>query len=954
MVIGTKEFLDLVLPPLEDNEVYFALGISNTGAIKTSAANSTDELIQCGQTFDTASLNAFFALAKFTDATQGRKAANASSLKSLFLDIDCGEGKPYATAEDGLIALKQFCKNCKLPKPTIIKSGRGLHVYWAFETPLERRIWKNYAEALNKLCKNNNLEIDPSVTTDAARVLRLPGTRHLKVISNPLSVDILMLGQTLTKDELDTHFAPEEDALAVLKNNKYRHRTDAMTRALAGSSEYYFKNIFVKSLQGKGCNQIKYIYEHQADISEPLWRGGLSIAYNCEDREKAIHKISNKHPEYSAEATQRKAEMTEGKPYSCDKFREINPELCEGCSFKFSNPIKLGREVVAAEEEVEVQGALADTDAEVINTYKIPRYPEPYFRGKNGGIFGTFTDKDGEEYHDVIYPHDFYAVSRMVDPDMGEGMLVRLHLPRDGVREFIIPVSVIQAKDRLMNLTGSKGILILGKKQEKFMDYLKAWLDHLQATMPAANARTQFGWTKGNQSFVVGDCEYTAEEVRYNPPSTPTAPVMPYFDKKGNLDEWKKIINAYGRPGMEYRAFAFFVGFGSILTPFLQDSLKGFVVNLVNRKSGTGKTTILRAINSIYGDPDALLLNTKDTQNFREQRLGIMQNLAVTMDEITDLDNEYASSFIYNITSGKGKGRLQGQVNAERTNHTTWALGCVTSANQTLMDKLLAIKAFPEAELQRILEISVPVEDQEEANWARAHFAKLKQHHGVAIEPYIKYVIKEVPHIPDLLSGIQARIDKDAHAKGTERFWTGIATLVIGGAILSKRAGLHDIDVDAVYKYAIELIKGARQRSRESLFDVTEYLGSFLQRHYHETLVINGKKDVRNGLDFAPIREPRGALLVRYEPDTKMLFVSVQAFRKDCSQQKINYDEALQPYKESGALVKVSNKRMTAGTVASTQAPDRALWFDTTKLDFFSEEAVINERDESTAPHTLG
>ncbi|MEY4379835.1 MAG: hypothetical protein RLZZ378_238, partial [Actinomycetota bacterium] len=54
-------------------------------------------------------------------------------------------------------------------------------------------------------------------------------------------------------------------------------------------------------------------------------------------------------------------------------------------------------------------------------------------------------------------------------------------------------------------------------------------------------------------------------------------------------------------------------------------------------ESGSGKTTILQAINSIYGRPKELLLSPKDTYNVRMQRLGIMQNFAVTMDEITNM-----------------------------------------------------------------------------------------------------------------------------------------------------------------------------------------------------------------------------------------------------------------------------------------------------------------------------
>jgi len=38
----------------------------------------------------------------------------------------------------------------------------------------------------------------------------------------------------------------------------------------------------------------------------------------------------------------------------------------------------------------------------------------------------------------------------------------------------------------------------------------------------------------------------------------------------------------------------------------------------------------------------------------------------------------------------------------------------------------------------------------------------------------------------------------------------------------------------------------------------------------------------------------------------------------------------------------IKKKRMTAGTVANTQAPVNALCFDTTKLDFFKESVLLD------------
>ena len=68
-----------------------------------------------------------------------------------------------------------------------------------------------------------------------------------------------------------------------------------------------------------------------------------------------------------------------------------------------------------------------------------------------------------------MYPYDFYVVKRMHDPDLGETLLLRLHLPKDGVREFIMPLSAAVSKEKFVNAISFHGITALGRKQELLM-----------------------------------------------------------------------------------------------------------------------------------------------------------------------------------------------------------------------------------------------------------------------------------------------------------------------------------------------------------------------------------------------------------------------------------------------------------------------------------------------------
>lgn len=124
-------------------------------------------------------------------STDTRKAVNAKDVKSIFIDVDCGEGKAYPNKKTAFNALLVFCKNIKLPEPSlIINSGWGLHVYWCFERPISKDCWKNISNKLKGLAVENDFRIDKSVMADPARIMRVPGSFNLKVTDNPKPVKI--------------------------------------------------------------------------------------------------------------------------------------------------------------------------------------------------------------------------------------------------------------------------------------------------------------------------------------------------------------------------------------------------------------------------------------------------------------------------------------------------------------------------------------------------------------------------------------------------------------------------------------------------------------------------------------------------------------------------------------------------------------------------------------------
>jgi len=949
-MVSKTEFLSLVLPPTGQ---YCVVGLGADKKPKQVFVESIDEVSDYADAMVHKGYDAYFALANF-QSDEGRTVANAKELNSFFIDIDCGANKAYADQTEGIEALQKFLASTDFTKPTVIvNSGRGLHAYWVLEQPITREEWKPIAERFKALCQEHKFEADPAVTADVARILRIPETLNFKDPDNPLPTKVLKAGKRVSLSAFSEKL-PVIDLLDIPGKKPFTRQMDPMTLALMGNYQSKFKTILIKSINGEGCEQIANAFRNQDLLEEPLWRAALSIANACVDGSVGIHKISEQHPEYSANRTIKKANETKG-PYTCATFKTLNPSACEGCTLKVTSPIQIGREIVEAAEEDNVVTQVEEVTKEEI-TYNIPTYPFPYFRGKVGGVYRRADPNKEDDKDELIYPYDMYVVKRIHDPDDGETLLLRLHLPKDGVREFILPLTSALSKEKFINAVAQQGVAILGKRQDLLMSYVTRWVEELQAMGKSEIARKQFGWLEDNSAFIIGDREICADgRVLYSPPTSVTVPIIPAMKSRGDFHTWRDIINAYGRPNMEQRAFALFMGFGGPLMKFVGEGmLDGFLLNLVSQKGGSGKTTLLHAINSIYGSPKPLLLSYKDTHNHRMQRMGTMQSLTPTIDELTNLEPKAMSSLVYDITSGKGKNRMSAKANVERTNVTTWQIPVVSSSNRRVKDALLTTKSFPEPELLRILEDEILPDPDNDPTWSKAHFGRLMSNYGHAIDPFIKYVATNLPTVIELLGRVNRKLDRAANITNTERFWSAGIAIDLTGGIIAHNLGLHNIPIEPVFQHAINLVNNTRTKNNEEFSHVADYLGGFLQRHYQDILVINGKTHSRTGLEQAPIREPRGKVVVRYEPDTKLLFVVNKEWRDDCAKSFIGYEDTLNPYRKSKAFTGLKKKRMLAGTAMGASDGVMALTFDTSKLDFFAEDAIVNADLKPEGGDTLG
>lgn len=870
-----------------------------------ATAQDIDEYMESGW-------NVYYSTAGF-GANNKADSDNAVCKKELYVDIDCGQDKPYTTKEEGILALRSFLSAVGLPKPTLVDSGNGIHAHWYFQNAVPVHEWKTVAESLKEKCIKEGFKVDGACTADVVRVLRVPGTinfrgNHNTALLTPIKFyDFAVLREVIGESEAAAEASLLSKARQVTK--ALGNNMSEIAKLIASNKSSKFQIIWDKSVSGNGCAQIKYAIENVDTLPEPLWRAALSNAQYCEDRDWAIHEISKDHPNYTAEETERKAAETKG-PYTCNTYEKLDMgSLCSGCKFKgkITAPIQLGNEVVAAPKE---------ENAVVINETKFDiTYPSPYFRGKNGGVYMyKLNDETGERIDECIYPHDLYTYKRMRDPVLGDVLCFRHHLPRGDVREFVIPQSEFSSRDKFRDSMNREGVVVYNVGQLiSLQGYVGAQIQDLQFKEKAETMRTRFGWTT-EDTFIIGNREYTSDPknpVKYSPVAKHLEDYVRWFTPTGSLDTWKLVAAQYRSEEFDYHALGLLASFGSVLMHLSPED--GGMINWFSKRSGTGKTTILKMANSVFGDPKALMKNASDTKLSKVHRMGVMNGMPVTMDEMTNCSPEELSDIIYQSTQGRPRDRMQGSANAERQNNLTWKLIVQCSSNTSFRDKLGIIKVDPQGEMARMLEVHLQTPVPSDVLETQKIFNALSTNYGLAGDLFMRYVVPNLRgEVTATFNHVRDRIYAKRKWSQMERFSLNTIICIIAAGLITNYLGLTDFNMVRLTNKAITLVSNATDEMALMTTKATETFAAFLNKNINSLLIINDGRV--NGLPAPTIKEPKNSLMARYEPDTLVLYISQRDFNKWCAEQYINAREMRAMFKaETGTELAVIKKRMGKG-----------------------------------------
>jgi len=304
----------------------------------------------------------------------------------------------------------------------------------------------------------------------------------------------------------------------------------------------------------------------------------------------------------------------------------------------------------------------------------------------------------------------------------------------------------------------------------------------------------------------------------------------------------------------------------------------------------------------------------------------------------------------YSMSQGRGKDRLKASTNEMRANITSWATMSLASSNASFYEKMASKKYQADGEMMRLLEYKIDYSDAIPAEEAKNMFDHvLKQNFGHAGDIYAEWLVCNLEEAIDTALGIQKKIDKELRLTQRERFWSAFAAAnITGGLIATKRLGLIDYPMKEIYAWTIALITDLRKEVAPPVQNVSMVLADYIHRNIHSILVVPDQVDNRTSgmMQAAPLLEPSRGLLMRYEPDTKLLYLAAKPFKDDCVTYQINYKETLLKLENEGVYQKTGNKRLSKGMKVIAPAV-HCLIFDCSNEDFLDVGTLVGADDEN-------
>jgi hypothetical protein len=830
-------------------------------------------------------------------ANQVRVQPNMHSARAFFFDLDVGrDSNKYDDQKQAAADLIRFCKVTGLPRPLVTSSGGGLHVYWLVTEPLESEKWRIEAAKLKQLARHHGLKADPMRTTDTASVLRVAGTQNFKDRSAPREVKamtpavttgtgafIAMIDKAMIEAGVEAKPPPRFDAAAALLGSNTER-------------EYEGPPVSLKALL-LSCAQMKRLALAKGMYSEPEWYHGIiGVGRFLEDGHRRIQQMSQGFPGYDVDATKEKIAQHEARrdavtgkalgPTSCAKLAEISgvgDDPCSSCPFagKVHGPIGAARYNDPAPAPV-VQELLGSGVAPVVTL--IPDPPKPFVRLKGGGIAVHAENADGDVTYTTIYDHDLYPIRRLSNPQQGlEQQVWHVTLPRGESKDFTLDADMLYDTRKFVTAVANQGIYPNKGHIPTLQEYMVAYIALLQKTVDAEAQCNHLGWLDECSGFILPDKvlfpDGTAKAAQL---SLGAQRATQHVHKRGDMAEQIKLLDFYNHP--DYRANQFYILAGLAAPIFYATGHHGVIIN-ASGDAGASKSTSLYTAASFWGQPELYPINGTNngaTIRGRNERVTVLANLPVCVDEITHMAVKDAIDLAMSVTQPGHRIRLQtdGVERASIGSHKATIM--MTTANNSLHGLLSTDNAAGTAGSMRVFEVGFTAGKVHKKHEADAFIHAIKQNYGHLGELFVAHIMPQLDKVEARVREVTKQVDIELGIQSSERFWSAtIGSILVAGEI-AVAMGLVKYDIAALKRWAIdEQVPKMRGVVKEEYSDPLGIVSDYLETISSNILVLE-KSTGTVGAQSYVARKPTGALLGHYDVAEQVLHVLKKGFKDYC------------------------------------------------------------------------
>lgn len=898
---------------------------------------------------------------------QFRVPANWSRAKAFWVDIDCGAekaaaGKGYETKTLAAKAIFGFADAIGWPRPMLVDSGGGLHVYWPLAKAIRHEAWCKVAALLKAALAHFGVIADPTRTADFASILRPVGMTNRKEQYGEAGRAVALKSTCAPCDpaelaaSLNAVVKLEDIKVAVSRPPQVDNGLNSeLTALLAPQAPSYGAEL------ANHCAQVALMRDTRGDVDYDHWRGVIGILKHCEDGlELAEAWSADRHLNHTNVDWQTKWDTWSSGPATCEFFASrCNPTGCTGCLHKdkITSPIQLGR-IVPKAHTIEVE-ALDDEGQEVKPEVDLPDGYE--WRGGmlTRAINVGSAEEGGSKVEHVAFCRTlFYPIARIRGEDGAFRVKMAMHLPDKRVRYFEMASNSLASPTDMLRALGTYEIWSSNVKgaTEHMTAYLKDQMEALKRRAQEMNTLTSFGW-KGDDSFLVGNRLYHRDgTVREAYLGAATAHFSNAFPTpRGTLQGYADAIDRmYNHPGAEHWQYALCSGWGSVLTPFGENLYNGLLLALQGGDSGKGKTTVCFASLYAFGDAARMTIKSKDgaTYNGLWKLLGTFNNVPLLLDELTNMDAKMFSDVAYGVSNGQDKVRMTGQnKNGEHSfvAQATWKVSPFITGNKDFHGLLAQNQVNSQAEAVRLIQINVDryprieldADPQREAQIVQDCVDAMRDNMGVAGDVMLQYVMVHRDEVKARLRDTMTALTK--HLPETKyRMYRNHAACTLTMGWVAKQCGVASFDLRNLYVWTVKLLRGlADDVSATNTVSLDEAFHRMMTALAPRILVTAG---FRSKTDSRGVETPRnrthGELAGRYvlgstndRTHAGWLMLVQKEVRDWCMANRLDYEALLDRLERDGALIKRQDRvTITRGTDYPTiQA--RVLVVDATRLD---------------------